>query len=309
VPITVDDLIDQVRDQCDESNTTDLSPADILQCLNRAQRKAANIIAKHLEDLLIEDVDVTTTASVDAYDVPEDAFGLRVDHIVCVSNTREFPLKRIKYRDLYKYAGTATTGVPQVYALKGKQYVIRPMPAAGTVLKLWYTKAPETLVTSQGRITTTPLANSATVDTVGSDLDTATAALKAFVNIVDAQSGKIKVSLQLNSVTSSTGALTFKSTGLTYPTVYNRTIATAVPSTVEVNDYVCAIQGTCVPDLPDACLDFYVQYAVSEIRRRMGEDVQMEMAMLDSLEKELEHQWAGREASGRILNKAKAWTR
>lgn len=311
-PITVDDLLSQVRQQIDESNQDDVTTPDILQALNRGQRRAANTLVKAYEDLFITSTTLTSTGSA-TFDIPEDAFGRRIDHLTVVhSSSRESKLTRVKYSDLYKYAGTASSGVqiPYVYAIKGREFQVAPTPASGVVLRCWYDKAPETLVQSQGRITSVSVASSyVLVDALSSDTTTSVDALGAFVNIVDAQTGEIKVTLQNNAVTTSTKKIEFKTSGLSLSTVYGRTVATAVPTTVEVNDYVCAVQGTCVPDLPDACLDYLIQYAVVEIRRRLGESVQDELVALGSLEKELERQWAGREQSNRVQNKARYWGR
>lgn len=308
-PITVDDMVNEVRDQLDESNTEDVTTPDILQALNRGQRKAANILAKHCKDLLLATTTVTSTGSSDL-DVPEAAFGRRIDQITVTRNSLEYPLTRVSYRDLHKYTSSAIVQVPSVYALKGRQFVVKPTPQTGVAFNVWYTKAPETLVLQQGRVTSVSVAGTyVLVDALGSDLTTATDTLGAFVNVVDAQTGEIKVSLQTLALATASKKVSFKTSGLTLSSVYNRTIATAIPTTVEVNDYVCAIQGTCVPDLPDSCLDYVVQYAVFEIRRRMGEPVQDEGSMLKELEKDIETQWAGRESASRITNKARHWTR
>lgn len=309
-PITTQDLVDQVRDGTDESNTSDLSDTDILQALNRGQRKAANILVKRFEDLFITDTTQALTAGTDTYDIPEDAFGRRLEALTCVRNGFEYPLRRVNYRDLYKFTSNAQAQIPIVYALKGRQYVVRPVPTSGVTLRVWYSAAPETLVLPQGRITTVSVASSyVLVDALGSALTTSTDALGAFVNVVDAKTGKIKVSLQTLSLVTGPKQVNFKTSGLTYSSVYNRTIATAIPTTVEVNDYVCPIQGTCVPDLPDACLDFLVQYGVNEVRRRMGEPLTDEKEMLAQLQDDVERQWAGRESVARIKNSARQWVR
>lgn len=309
-PYTVDDLVNQVRDQLDEANTEDVSNTDILQSLNRAQRKAANILARRYPDFFIASTDVTTTAT-DTYDVPEAAFGRRIEHVTVVRNQLEYKLDRISYRDIYRYTSTSTTAVPRVYAFKGRSYVVKPTPSSGLTLRLWYAAAPETMVLGQGRITSVNTASTyVLVDALGSDLTTSTDALGAFVNIVDAQTGKIKATLQINSLDTSTKRVNFKTSGLSRSSVYNRTIGTTLTSLgVTEDDYVCAIQGTCVPDLPDSCLDYTVQYAVTEIRRRMGEPVQDEAAALKALEDDIERQWAGRELVHRVRNKSRHWAR
>ena len=72
--ILVDDLIDQVRAQTDENNTEDISNAQLIKTLNRAQRHAANILARKFEDMLWTSATVTTTAGTRAYDIPSGAF-------------------------------------------------------------------------------------------------------------------------------------------------------------------------------------------------------------------------------------------
>ncbi len=308
-PITVDDLVDQVRDQIDESNTEDVSDNDILQALNRGQRKAANILAGQNSDFFITSVDVTTTAT-DTFALPEGAYGRRLRAINVVRGGVEYPLKRIGFRELARYTSSAVVAVPYVYCVVGRDYIIKPTPQSGVTLKLWYTGAPETLVLQQGRVSTVSVASTyVIVNALGDDLTTSTAELGAFVNLVDGSTGEIKTTLQVNSLTTATKTIAFKTSGLTYATVYNRTIATAIPTTVESGDYVCSVSGTCVPDLPDACLDYLVQYATTEIRRRMGEPVQDETAALKKLEDDIEHQWAGRELVSRVTNKARSWVR
>jgi hypothetical protein len=132
-PITVNDLVDQVRDQLDESNQDDVTQSDILQALNRAQRRAANILVKKNEDFFIAPTTVTTTAT-DTYDLPEDSFGRRLDQVLVVRDQREYPLKRVSYRELWKYTSSASVSQPYVYATRGREYTVKPTPQAGAGL-------------------------------------------------------------------------------------------------------------------------------------------------------------------------------
>ncbi len=309
-PTTTEDLLSQARAQLDEANTEDVSDADVLAAMNRAQRRAVSILARKFDELFMTSTTQLSTGGTDTYAIPEGAYGRRIEQIVVAQGSNEYPLKRVNYRELARYASSAQVSVPSVWAFKGRSYVIKPTPSGGVTFKLSYFKAPETLVLPQGRITSVSVASSyVLLDALGDDLTTATDALGAFVNIVDAQTGEIKVSLQTNAINTTSKQVSFKTTGLTLSTVYNRTIATAIPATVEVNDYVCATQGTCVPDLWDECLDYLIQYAVYEIRRRMGETLTDEAQALKRLEDDIERQGAGRESSHRIANKSPAWTR
>lgn len=311
-PYTVDELIDQVRDQVDESNVEDVSDADILQALNRAQRRAANILARQDENFFITFTSQVTELGKDTYPIPEVAYGRRLEQITIVRNKLEYPLKRVGYRELYRFASGAIVSIPYVYAIKGRDYIIKPTPQSGTELKIWYMAAPETLVVNQGRITSIDDVNlSVTLDNVGDGLTTSTAELGAFVNIVDASTGAIKVTLQIASINKASRTVTFKTAGLTFDTVYNRIVSVEIPETAGVDrgDYLCAVAGTSVPDLPDACLDYLVQFAVVEVRRRMGEPTQDDMVALRDQEQDLTRQWAGRELVSRVSNKARSWVR
>lgn len=309
-PITVDDLLLETRQQLDESNEDDVGDDDILRALNRGQRKACSILTRKYHEYFLAPIAVTTTGSVGAYSIPESAYGRRINQITVTRGNFEFPLTRVAFSDLAKYKSASQVSLPSVYAIVGRQYYIRPIPVAAASITVWITKAPETLVVSQGRISTISVAsNYVLLDALGDGLTASTADLGAYVNIVDAQTGEIKVSLQIASTTAATSKLTFKSSGLTAATVYNRTIDVAIPTTVEVNDLVCAIQGTCVPDLPDSCVDYMTQFAAVEIRRRFMEDVQAELIALKDLETEIERQWVGRQLSSRVANNSRAWSR
>ncbi len=309
-PITSSDLLSQVRSQVDEANSESISDADIYAALNRAQRKACNVLVKHFPDLFLTYTTQALTAGTDTYDIPTGAYGRRISQILVLFNTLEYVLKRVMFSDLHKYTSASQTKLPGVYALKGRSYVVKPMPSSSVSLKIWYPAAPETIVAPQGRITSVNVASTyVLLDALGSGLTTSVAALGAYVNVIDASTGAIKATLQTASLTTASSQVTFKTSGLSAATVYGRTVATAIPTTVAVNDYVCAVQGTCVPDLPDACLDFLIQYGVAEIRRRLGEPMQDENAMLAALESDVQTQWVNREIVSKITNRSRAWTR
>ena len=128
-------------------------------------------------------------------------------------------------------------------------------------------------------------------------------------NIVDANTGEVKVTLQVSAIDEDTGQITFKSAGLTRSTVLTKTVETEIPDTVAADDYVCLVTGTAVPELPAAYVDYLIQYAVVEIRRRLGENTQEEFAQLKELELEIQKMWVGREASNRVRKASHQWSR
>lgn len=318
-PITSADLLAQVRAQIDEANTETVTDSDLYAALNRAQRKAANILVKHYEDMFLTFTTQQSTGGQDTYDIPANAFGRRISSVLITFNNLEYPLKRAAFSDLHKFTSLAQVRIPSVYAMKGRSYVIKPMPNQGITFKLWYPAAPETVVKPLGRITSfNSTTNYVVLDAVDGTLTTDAPSLAAFVNLVDAQTGVIKATMQVASISGT--QVMFKSAGLSLPSVYGRTVVTAIPDVavtptltshqaVNVNDYVCAVQGTCVPDLPEACLDYMVAYSVREIRRRLGEAVGDENQFTKDLEADVQSQWSNREIRSRIMNRNRAWTR
>ncbi len=88
---------------------------------------------------------------------------------------------------------------------------------------------------------------------------------------------------------------------MTRTSVLGQTIATALPSDLQEDDYICSIQGTCVPELDEAYVDYLLQYSVVEIKRRFGESIDQELIALKDLAEELETIWAGRESGSRVV--------
>lgn len=307
-PIIADDLIQQVRDQIDEQNTTTISDAYILQCLNRGQDYVSNILArKYPEPLLAEPTSVTTTTA-DSYDMPEDIFEDRLLKVELEESGRHFELTRIEYRDRSPYTIEGGSQRPQYWFVRGKTYNIVPAPTAGLTLKLWYLKALDPLVKQQGRITAVDTGTGIiTVDELGEDLTTSSEDLYNYINIVDGQTGEIKSSHQIQSLNTSTEQITIKSSNLTRSTVYNRTISTTISSEAAADDYVCVSRGNCVMYLKQPLTNHVIQYAVVEAKRRLGEPTEADERALAEFERQTEKTWVGRESSMRVKKRSAIW--
>jgi hypothetical protein len=318
-PIRVDDLINQVRDQIDEANTDTVSDADILEALNRGQRHATNITAKHYKDMFLERITFSSSEAkadpfqgdLNSFDISEKTFGMRIVHVMVIQNKYEYPLRREDYRQLHRYSSTAQVQIPSIYAIVGKQIVIKPTPSTNVTFAAYIFREPETLVKSQGRITAIDTDDDYyLVDALGDDLTTSIDDLNAFINVVDAQTGKVKVSHQISAIDTTTKQISIKTSSLDRTTLYGKTIATAVPTTeIELDDYICIVKGSAVSEFPQAYQDFQIQYAVAEITRRLGGTVEPENFFLEKLEKEVERMWVGREASKRVARRNKHWLR
>ncbi len=317
--ITVDDLISDVRSLLDEDNRESVrDDTDILPALNRAQNYAANILSRHYESPMLTKQDVNTINSQMEYKIPEDAFEHRIEKVEVRLNNIYYPMKRIDYRDISLFENKSSTSIPYYYVVIGNRYRIIPASNSAYPLRVWYLKDPMPLVKEQGRINIVNTANNyVIVDEVGSDLTTESDQLNSYVNIIDAQTGRRKASFQIKNI--SGNRVSFK-TSPTRSTVLNLSIDTDMSSllengsnnegpdvSIEADDYLCIIRGACIPFFKKPFSNFLIQYAVAEIRRKLGGPADLEQRILKDLEEQVERSWVGREQSLRVKKSNDAW--
>ena len=318
--ITTTDLINDVRSLLDESNTESIQDiADIIPALNRAQNYAANILARHYESPLITKTIVPAVAGQQEYDIPEEAFEQRIEKIeIKIDNNTYQQLKRIDYRDVTAFDQPVAVSLPYYYAVVGGSFRILPASNSAYPFRVWYMKDPLPFVKEQGRINIVNSAgNYVIVDSVGTDLTTESDQLDSYVNIIDAQSGKRKASFQIQNIIGN--KISFKTIPIRTK-VLNIDIDTSMTSllvnsaetddaavTIEPDDFICVIKGSCVPVFKKPFSNFLVQYAVAELTRKLGGPADMEMKVLDMMEKQVQHSWVGREQSLRVQKVSNRW--
>lgn len=302
--ITVDNLVSTVRSQLHETNVEALdTTTDILPALNRAQDFAVDIYSRHYPDPFLQYQTLTLVGGTQEYSIPEDAFEDRLLRVeIAVGNSSGRPtyreVQRISYHDITNYESASTSSVPYYYAVVGRKIRFIPMPSGIYNARIWFIRNPEKMVTQQGRITLVSVAsNYVVVDTLGTDLSTATDQLGSYFNIVDGQTGEVKSTHQIQSLT---GARITIRTIPVRTTILNRTVTGAIPTTIEQDDYVCAVDGSCVPFLNAPTSNFVIQYAVNEMVRRLGGDVTAEYQMLKDFEEQINRTWSGREQTLRV---------
>ena len=304
--LTTTDLIAETRSVLDENNESNVDDdADILPALNRALDYASNILTRHYESPLLVYQTVTITPGEQEFDIPEDALEQRLEKVEVFIGQSYFPVKRLDYRDITTFDIPSQTNIPYYYTVIGSKYRLTPQPTSNYPLRIWYLKEPEQLVKEQGRITVINSAsNYCIVDSIGEDLTTNTDDLLSYVNIVDAQTGIIKVSLQIQNIQGN--KITFKSTP-TRSTVMNKTIDDAIPTTVALDDLLCVVEGTCIPFFKKPFTNFLIQYAVAEITRKLGGTSDAEYKVLKDLEQQVERSWVGRQQSLRVKKVNRNW--
>jgi hypothetical protein len=292
-------MVAEIRAQLDESNVDSVSDsADIFPSMNRALDYASSVLAKRYPDPFIRQLSIPVASGEQEIELPEDCFEDRILKLEVDTGGSFQELRRVSFYDLGSGESTSPTSISRVYAVVGRNIRL-DSPSLGTYpLRIWYMRQPEELVPVQGRITVVNIpGNYVIVDSVGADVSTESDTLESYVNIVDGQSGAIKQTLQCQVLAD--GRITFR----TLPTrgeVLNRTVSFAIETTVGLDDQVCPVRGTCVPEFSQPLCNFIIQYTVSEITRKLGGDAQTEESILKKFEAQVGGTWSGRENTTRV---------
>lgn len=307
-PLTTTELITSVRDNTDEDEIADISDARILRALNRGARNLYNIVAKKFDQVYMESTPATTDGT-NELDIPDDAYGRRIEFLELeISTGNRVRLKRVEPNKLHNYqTGASNNQYPSVYTTRGQKIYLGPTPISGLTIYIYYAKRPGTLVKPLGRIVDKTSSTVVEIDASNSSLSTDVDSLAAFVNVIDPETGQIKSSMQLSNVNSTT--LTFKSASLDRSTVYGNTISTSLASTVGIDDYICAIEGTCIMEFLADFSDYVTQYATVEIKRSLGLDTSADFAALKDYEGQVESMWVGREQDTQVAPRNPHWGR
>lgn len=315
-PTTTQDLVDQVRSQIDEDNVVGIKTlTDIVPALNRGQDHACEILAHHYPDPLIASSTITLQAGVEYYPIPEDAMGDRVNKMETLIPGFPADLKRVAYNQMSEYETLGVVPIPYGYCIVGRNIRVLPKASGTYPARMWYVRQPQPLVLPWGRITRINAAqNYLVVDSLGDSEGTAPTTaiddLTSYFNIIDAQTGEIKGTFQVRAI--SGNRIDIKTTpDPNRTTVWNNPIATDLSAQLTttlqapaVDDYICPVDGTCVPMLKNPFANFFIQFAVAAMRRKLGDASGLEENVLAQFEKEVKSTWAGREHAQRVLKKS-----
>jgi hypothetical protein len=307
--LLVDNLIEEVRSLTDERNNSGLDDdLDILPALNRAQDRAANILARQYESPLLAYVTLDLQANVSEYAIPEDALEDRVEKIECLVNGYYYPVDRISFRDISQYESAGKVQVPSYYCIVGNKIRLVPTPSGAYDCRMWYLVDPPPLKKASGQIiSTNEVSNYVVVDTLDSNLSTTVTAEGNYVSIVDGLTGKPKGFFQIQSISGT--RITFR----TVPTktqIQGKTLSSSMTGLeIGVDDFLVIAPASCIPFLRKPLSSYIVQFAVAELVKKMGGPADMEWNILKMLEKEVESSWVGREQTLRVSPKSSKWGR
>jgi hypothetical protein len=301
--ITVTEMISDVRSQLEELNTDAVTDDQIVGVLNRGQRKAANIVSRRADELMLYSYEFTTTDSSE-YNIPSNAFARRIDSVEVEQGGIIHP---IEISSMYKTTSvrSKTCTIPSYYVLKSSKIVLAPKPISGLTVRLWYSKTPDKYVQDYGYIINKS-ASSIIVNDVGL-LSTTDIDYLNYFNVIDQYTGEIKCSIKVSSIDAVSKTVTLSESPSVI--ILGMTISpfSAVSSLISNYDYICPIGGTCTSQLPEAFIDYQIQFAILEFRRRFNEDVTAELQSLAEYEIELKKAWTGKKQKMVIQRRRTQW--
>lgn len=310
---TTQNLVDEVRSQLDEENQDSIDTSrDILPALNRANDYAFDIYSHRYPEPILQHTVLELNGTDQEYDIPENIFEDRLLKVeIQMPTTDGFratyrEVQRISYSDLALYESSSQTNIPYYYAVVGRKLRFVPAPSGTFDARIWSLKQIEKLVLPQGRITVVnSVSNYIIVDSAGSSLTTEADQLGSYVNLVDGQTGEIKGSMQIQILADN--KITFRTTP-TRSAVLNREIQGDLSDIeVSLDDYICAIDGSCISYFGTPTNNFLIQYAVAELTRKLGGSADMEEKVLEKFEKQVERNWVGRETTRRVKKRSQSW--
>lgn len=290
----------------DESNTDSVgTESDILPALNRGLDFACDILARRYPDPFVTPAELVLVNNQSDYEMPEDCFEDRILKIEIDTNGTYQEVRRISFSDGTNYEGPGVSPIPSYYMVIGRNLRFIRTPSGTFNARIWYFRQPEQWVLPQGRITRiSESGNYVIVDQVGSSLSTESDTLQSYINIIDAQTGIVKCSLQIQTIDDD--KLTFR-TSPVRSSVVSRDIDSAIPSTVGLDDIVCSVIGTAVPYYGQPVANFVIESAVADITRKLGGDAQTAEQILNRFERQVATTFAGRETTARIKRRSSAW--
>ena len=305
---TTEDLIQQVRDVTDEDNTTDVQDVFIIRMLNRAQQSIVHeLTKKYSSHFFVESYYTSSDFINDAQgrlrvlQLPKQNFSYRIHNVDAKIGNVWYPVPQSPAIETIGLDFNNQSSLPVAYRIQGDDLYIYPDIQSVSSFRLRYAFRAPKLVATQGRITGFSTSNNTiTLNSLGSGLTTSVDTLGAFINVIDGQTGRIKATLQVGGINTTTKVLTIKTSSLSRTTVFGYTVASSLPSDIALDDYVCLGSGTCVPFLTMDLTNYHVELASFYTKRSLGTVESADFSERENIMKELSSFWSGRENTLRI---------
>lgn len=306
--LTVSNLIADIRSEIDESNSEAIDDErDIVPSLNRAQDVVSDILAKQYEVPLLDwFVENITTQD---YPIPKDALEHGIQKLEAQVGNGYMEIPRIDYRKATNLEYKGSVQIPVAYALIADFIRFYPAPSGSYPIRVWYLKDPPSLDIEQGNVTAVNQAqNYVVVTDLGDKLSPEVDSFDSYVSIVDGQTGKVKVNLQIAYIDDT--RIQFRSTPAR-PVVLGLEISGSIPDSVELDDLVCRIGTTAITYVKKPISNYLIQFAVADLRStKLGEDIgDVNRDLTKKMEEQCRSLWAVGEISQTITLRNPRWRR
>ena len=309
---TTRQLIESVRQQVMEANSTRVSTDQILSAINRGYDDANDMLCRLYPDPLIDYYEAYPDENGQV-EIIETAFQDRVQEVEFYPNGGDNYRSRIPETDDVSAHGLYNNvrgGYPSLYSIIGRNIQLAPVNIQKTLIRVWYIKTPLPLVVDQGRLQIIDRDNNyIVVDNLNTtDAETpisATDPYGKYVNITDATTGKIKCTMQIESIDDN--QLVFK-TNPTRTTVFNLPVVGVIPDSVSEDDVISSVGGLGVLFFNRPLANYLIQYAVNEVQRSLGvSNLSFEESKLRELKKTVEGTWKRRPNARYKRQYGKVW--
>lgn len=272
------DLITSVKRRCNvPTSQITFQTADFLALADEEIRaKLLPLVLKTMEEFYVSFVDYNVTAQSTIYAIPPRATAMALRSVMIVSSTdpdTRVILDRLNPEDLYAgISGNARFLVKKNgFYLQGNSVILYPTPYQSLdILRLGFYSRPNQLVdaTTCGLITGfSVIANTITVSTLPSNITSS-----SVVDLVRAVPG-----FECTAIDQTIS-------GIVSNVI---TMASSIPSNIQIGDYVCPQYQSCVVQVPVELQPLLFQYVVVRILAAQGDQTNLKAAVaeLESLEK------------------------
>lgn len=309
--LTTTDMIGDVRVRIDEDNVKSATNDAILRMLSQGVERALRKAVRLHPDGLISHAALTLVANQAEYLIPEyvyEDYILRIEVDFGDGNFSE--VEQRDFGNAIAFEGANPVEAPLVWRQSGQHIEFVPAPTGTYNARFWYVEDIPPLVLPEGRVTKVNNTGNYCFLDWGEEttIDTTSDSNESYVSIIDGQTGRIKGSLQVNAIEDA--KVTFRPVPVESAVLNKPISGLTTEVSLEKNDYLCNVSGTCMPLMKKTIYQYAVQYAVTMLMPKASGNYEVELAILGEFEKDLGSSlWGGRRKTVRIRDKARAWNK
>jgi hypothetical protein len=273
---TIQDLIDEIRSTIEEENEVQVQDdRDLLPIINSAHEKAFEVLSQVYSDPIL--TFSTHTLSEQVWTLPENIFQEKIRAAVWVDASDQ-KIRDCKKSSIFTHLDKQTTVgsgfYPSSYISLGRRIKFSSVPNGR--LMLFYLKEIDRLVRPIATIDSISGTDTILFSDLDPEYDPTLGRLDSYLNIIDGQTGLVKGSVQVKTL--GTASLEIKSIP-ERSRVLNRTISSDLttltdelsqPYTIEGDDYLCSVKGTCVLPYLSLIKSYVKQESIATLKRNQG---------------------------------------